>query len=276
MPFDAENGLLTDMPYTDGDDKPINSGAGDVDEFGEPIPPEVDNPPVEEQAQAEPQQQSEPATPGKRVQTPEENARFAEMRRRKQAEEYLKQTPHYQIAEALAKQYGVSVEQFNQKLQEALLQRQAQQTGVPVQVLQQIEQERQARQQLEQRVVQTEFKNWMQEKMMEAQALRQQYPFLTDQDIQSALQYMLTELKNTKIPLSQAVMALHGEKIATELRKSAQQEALAQISGRKNGTLPPQGGKSTPTPVLTEEERYVARMFGMTDEEYAKYRDEYQ
>lgn len=255
----------------------------DINEYGEPIPKEADIPPADSSedataaTEAQPQQQTEPvvSAPAKRVQTPEENAYFAEMRRRQQAMKYLKDTPEYKLSHLLSQQYGMSVEDLHKKVEEAVLQRQAQQSGVPVEVLKRIEEEKKARQELERRLAETEFKSWYQERMAEAAAVKQQFPMLTDEDIQAALSYMLTELKSTRIPLAQAVFALHGDKIVNELRKSAQQEALAQVSGRKPGPLPSQsgGGKSSPAAMLTEEERYFARLYGMSDEEYVKWRD---
>lgn len=234
-------------------------------------------PQEEEQAEA---QQAEPAPvkPGKRVQTPEENARFAEMRRQRQlqerVEQELKKRPEYQIAQMLSEVYGMPVEQLQQKLQEAILERKAKEQGIPVEVMKQIEAERKARMELEQRVLKSEFENWYNQKKAEAAQLKEQYKFLTDDDVNEAINYMLNDLKTVNMPLAQAVFALHGQKILAELQKSVKQEVLAEISGRKPGPLPNQGsGKPQPAATLTEEERYFARKLGMTDEEYIKWRD---
>lgn len=268
-----------------------------VDDFGEPIPddskqepepeqkpeseqkpePESEQKPEPEIEQEDKPQQDQPK-PEKRVQTPEENARFAEMRRQKQAEErakeLLKQTPEYQLAQFLAQQYGMTPDQLLTKVQEAVLQRQAQQMGVPIEVLKQIEEERRARQELEQRLVQTEFQSWYSQKQAEMAQLKSKFSgVLTDEDLQSALVYQLETLKNPNLPLEQVVYAVHGGKIAEHLRKIAKQEALAEISGRKQGPLPPQSAKSAPADCgLTEEEKYVARKLGLTEAEYAKFK----
>lgn len=274
-----------------------------VDDFGEPIPdddkqeqeqePESEQTPEPEQ-KPEPESEQEPEPevnqedkpqqdqpkpkPEKRVQTPEENARFAEMRRQKQAEErakeLLKQTPEYQLAQFLAQQYGMTPDQLLAKVQEAVLQRQAQQMGVPIEVLKQIEEERRARQELEQRLAQTEFQSWYSQKQAEMAQLKSRFSgVLTDEDLQSAVMYQLETLKNPDLPLEQVVYAVHGGKIAEHLRKIAKQEALAEISGRKQGPLPPQSAKSAPADYgLTEEEKYVARKLGLTEAEYAKFK----
>lgn len=272
-----------------------------VDDFGEPIPDDSkqEQEPEPEQ-KLEPEQKPEPESeseqkpepeikqedkpqqdqpkPEKRVQTPEENARFAEMRRQRQAEErakeLLKQTPEYQLAQLLAQQYGMTPEQLLAKVQEAVLQRQAQQMGVPIEVLKQIEEERRARQELEKRLVQTEFQNWYSQKQAEMAQLKSKFSgVLTDEDLQSALMYQLETLKNPNLPLEQVVYAVHGGKITEHLRKIAKQEALAEISGRKQGPLPLQSAKSAPADYgLTEEEKYVARKLGLTEAEYAKFK----
>lgn len=273
--------------------------ADEMDEYGEPIPAEVDENPDESAgaqatasntATAEPGEDPEtpsvdteqtPADPVKRAQTPEENARFAEMRRQKELQEKiereaqarLQSSPEYQMAQLLASQYGMPVDQLYTKMQEAMLQKQAQERGVPVEVLKQIEQEKQARVQLEQRLNRSEFDVWYRDRQAEAASLKTQYAFLSDSDINSAINYMLSDLGTTKMPLSQAVFALYGDKITTELRKAAKQEALAEVSGRKQGPLGPQGSKATPAPTLTAEERYFARKMGVSDEDYIKYRD---
>ena len=278
-PVDDFGEPIPDDNKPDGVDDPV--GEPTSDDKQKPEPDGVDDPvgePIPDDNKQEDKPQQDQPKPEKRVQTPEENARFAEMRRQKQAEErakeLLKQTPEYQLAQFLAQQYGMTPEQLLAKVQEAVLQRQAQQMGVPIEVLKQIEEERRARQELEQRLAQTEFQNWYSQKQAEMAQLKSKFSgVLTDEDLQSALMYQLETLKNPNLSLEQVVYAVHGEKIAEHLRKIAKQEALAEISGRKQGPLPPQSTKSAPADYgLTEEEKYVARKLGLTEAEYAKFK----
>jgi hypothetical protein len=264
-----------------------------TDEFGNEIPkeetPETKVEPIAEPEKVpevvpEPETQVEPTPePEKKVQTPEENSKFAEMRRQKQvqeqadklAKERLENSPEYKVAKTLADQYGMTTEQLLEKMQEALVQKQAKEQGVPVEIIQQINAEKQARQELEQRLNQTEFTNWMSQMDQQKAELKAKYSVLTDDDLTDAVHYQLTELKNTKLPLEKAVFALHGAKITAEIQRVAKQEALAEISGRKQSPLAPQQGATandSSVAQLTAEEHYVAKKMGMTPEEYAKYK----
>jgi hypothetical protein len=96
---------------------------------------------------------------------------------------------------------------------------------------------------------------------------------LTHEDIDSATDYILNVAKNVELPLEDAVFAVHGRKIVEGLAKGKVQDELANASGRKKKTpLPPKNGKQTKVITLSADEQAIARAFGMTDEEYNKYK----
>lgn len=275
---ETDNTLVpSNEPYTAIDeDDDIDSIEFDKEE--EPSETE----PVEEQVDSEPETTEEPEKP---TQTPEENAFYAEQRRQKQAlekqqeidrmlEERMKQSPEYQVAQALAKQYGLTPEQMQQQLKEAELKREADQQGVPMEFLKQREADLQRIQAMEAKLTRTEFENWYSKQQSEAQKLQDQYKgVITEAEINESLVFMLNDLKNTNIPLEAVVRMKHGAKIEQHLMNLAKQEALAEISGRKPSPLAPQGGKSSQAEVLTPEERHVAQMMGISEKDYLKYRN---
>jgi hypothetical protein len=69
----------------------------------------------------------------------------------------------------------------------------------------------------------------------------------------------------------QAAMAVHGDKLVEYQISQARNEILAEKSGRKS-PITPQGGKSPSTPTLSDEEKQVARLMGVSEEDYLKYK----
>lgn len=274
----------------------------DINEYGEPITPEPDKqpepevqpaevadpnpatPPAEEDASKSQEAATEDASKvesEKKVQTPDENAKFAEQRRQQQLEQRVQQelerlkqeAPEFKMAQTLSQMYGKPVDQIFAELQQAALQKQAQEQGVPVEVLKQIQDTTSRSAQLEQQLNQMRFDSWKNRVDSEATTLQSKYPMLSQDDMNQSQEYLLDTLRNPDFPLERAVFALHGEKIATGLREIAKQEALAEISGRGKSPLPPQGGKPSPTDTLTEQERYAAQAMGVSEEDYLKYKN---
>jgi hypothetical protein len=101
--------------------------------------------------------------------------------------------------------------------------------------------------------------------------LKNSYPFLTDQDIDSAKNLLLNTWRNVEAPLEQAVYALHGKKILEQGQESSRTETLAEVSGRKSKSgVPLKAGKSSDTQILTDDEKYIARQMGISEEVYLK------
>mgnify|MGYP007112205495 CR=1 FL=1 len=207
----------------------------------------------------------------------EENARNAERRRQNEQrlmERLRQQSPEFQLAQQLSAMYGKPVDQLMADLQEAQIQKQAQEQGIPVEVAKQMSQMQVKLQELEQRDQVNEFMQWNTRVDGEMSALKTEYPMLNDDDMLAAKAYLLQTLKNTDIPLKQAVLAVHGEKILQGVQESGRNEALAQAAGRKaNSVIPPKGKSSTNTKTLSADEALVAKeIFGMSEEDYLKYK----
>lgn len=285
-----EYGEIIDMPDDSGDD------IVDIDDVGneEETAPEGYKPSaIDDEDEYEEETVEEDETPEEveedvveeddTVQTPEENAFYAEQRRQRQEaerqaeldrqfQERQQQSPEFQIAQALAAQYGMPVEQMLQQLQESQLEQQAQTQGVPVEFLKQQQEAQNQVKSLEEKVRQMEFDSWMAKQEAEAVKIKADYPFLTDQDINEARHFMLNDLQTTSMPLSQAVVAKHQDKIMSHLKEQAKQEALAEISGRKSNGLTPNVSQSSPESQLTQEERHMAKMLGVSEADYLKYK----
>ncbi|WP_164703634.1 hypothetical protein, partial [Escherichia coli] len=118
-----------------------------VDNEEEPVDNE-ENSEDEETGNQEGQEDDEVLTeedqqPKKKVQSKEENARFAAMRRQREMEqkiqaeiERLKQeAPEFRLAQTLSEMYGMTPEELVQQLQEAKLQKEAQEKGIPIEFL---------------------------------------------------------------------------------------------------------------------------------------------
>ena len=211
-------------------------------------------------------------------QSREENARFAEMRRQQQleqlAQEKVKQSKEYQTTQLLAEMYGIPQEELYDKLYEAKLQKEAQAKNVPVEYIREREQLRQQQQELQDQLHTIMFQQWQTRVEQEKANLKSQFNMLSDEDLDSAAYYMLNDLKRTDLPLENAVFALHGSKILTNLKNTATNEALAEVSGRKKSPLSVKSGsKVTEAVSLSDEERYIAKKFGLTDKEYLKWKE---
>lgn len=278
--------------FTQGED----SADFAMDEYGEPIestgptepePTSVEPEPTEPEVHTEPEPTPEPAPvqtpqtpePQKPVQSAEDNARFAEQRRQQQleerakqlAQEQLKQSPEYQLAELVRQQTGLPIDQALAQIKQAALQRQAEAQGVPVEVLQRIQDAETRAQTVEQQLQQVQFQSWMNRIDAEKASLKSKYGFLEDADLDAARDHMLTVMRNPEVPLEQALMAVHGQKIVDHYREQARQDALAELSGRKPSPLPPQGGKpeASNSVELTDDEKFFARLAGIKLEDYA-------
>lgn len=260
-----------------GTDEPSN-------EFGEEQEQEPEQEPEQEEFELEPEEEPdaeeevELEEEQKPVQSKEQNARFAEMRRQQQleqlAQEKIKQSKEYQTTRLLSEMYGVPQEELYDRLYEAKLEREAQAQNVPVEYLREREELRKQQQTLQDQLHTIMFQQWQGRIDAEKNHLKQQFNMLSDDDINSAAYYMLNDLKRTDLPLENAVFALHGAKILDGLKNTAKNEALAEMSGRKKSPLPTRNGsKQTESVLLSDEERYVAKKLGLTDKEYSKWKE---
>lgn len=260
-----------------------------LNEFGESQEPQQEEQEIEEEPEEEVQEEPEyeqeetedaeyEPEPAKKVQSREENARFAEMRRQQQLEqqvqEKVKQSKEYQTTQLLAEMYGVPQEELYDKLYEAKLEREAQAKNVPVEYIREREELRKQQEAMQNQLHTLMFTQWQSRVEQEKAQLKQQFNMLSDSDLDSAAYYMLNDLKRTDLPLENAVFALHGGKILGELRNTAKNEALAEVSGRKKSPLSVKSGsKQTEVVSLSDEERYVAKKLGLTDKEYSRWKE---
>jgi len=255
--------FFTDDDDDDGDDTVDNSEESEV----EPDSEEPDDEPEQQQEVVQNQDDQKP------VQSPEENARFAEQRRQRQLQQMLENMPEYQLAKQLSDLYGLTPEQLLEKVKEEQIRKQAKEQNVPVEFLREQMRIKEENMRTHQELLELKVKLWKSEMDRQSADIKKQYPVLSDEDIQQARLYILETLKNPDIPLEQAVFALHGKKIAESIKNLSKQDALAEVSGRKrNSVVNTPTGKSSKAVVLTDEERYFAKQFGMTEEEYAKYK----
>jgi phage I-like protein len=185
--------------------------------------------------------------------------------------------PAFKLARTLSEMYGRPVEQVLAQIEQARIEREAEDRKIPVDQVQReynekanFEQEKAAIQSVKEENNQLQYQVWQNRMTTEELELRKapELAALTDDDIKAAQVYMLQTMQNPNASLEEAVYAVHGRKIAENLRNIARNDALAEISGRKNGGLPPQGGKPSPTASLTDEERYIAKMMGVSEEDY--------
>jgi hypothetical protein len=268
-PMSLEDYQLDESDYDESDVEEVVDSETEVEE------PEFEETQTVE-AEPEVEQQEEISS----TQTPEKNAYYAEQRRQslieqrvqQELEKARQQAPEFQMAQMLSNMYGVPVEQLYEQLQEAAIAKQAEEQGVPVEIMRQLSQYEQSQRTLQDRLNQMEFMNWKSRVDKEADNLSQQFPMLNQEELDQAKYYLLETLQNPEFPLQQAVFALHGDKITSSLKEAAKQEALAEISGRKKGGLPPQSMKSSDTVTLTDEERYIAKMMGVSEADYIKYK----
>lgn len=214
-------------------------------------------------------------------QTKEDNARFAKERREREARERaeaelerLKQeSPEFQLAKMLSDQFGKPVDEIMEQIKEEALKAEAAQRKVPIDELREKRAEKERADRLENTVLELQFKDWQRQMSVDGTKLMSEYKMLTQEDMTAAENYILNVAKNVEMPLEDAVFAVHGKKIAQALAKGQQQEDLANQSGRKKKTpLPPNNSQSKKTASLTTDEQAIARAFGMTDEEYSKFK----
>lgn len=264
----------------------------------EPEPTPTSDPEPQAEPQADPTPEPEPtpepqaepapepaATPDKPVQTPEENARFAEMRREQQLqarvqaelERLKRESPEYQLMQMLQQQHGIPAEEILRQAKEAQLQRESQERNVPIEMLRQRQEMENRMQQLEQQLQQQRVTQFQTRIEAEAKDLQQSFPNLTQDQLTGAVNAMLNEYRNPDIPLREVVMAKYGTELLAGQREALRNEILAELAGR-TGTapIPPAGTKSTPSasPVagLTPEELVMANNLGISAEDYAKYK----
>ena len=233
------------------------------------------NEPEKPEESAGDEQQGDEAEPDESFKN-EENARNAERRRQNEArlmERLRQQAPEFQLAKQLEAMYGKPVDQLLADIQEAQIQQQAQAQGIPVEVAKQMVHMQAKLQELEQRDQVNEFMQWNTRVDNEMSTLKTEYPMLDDNDLLAAKAYLLQTLKNTDIPLKQAVLAIHGEKILKGMQESGRNEALAEAAGRKSKAVIPPKGKSSPIEdTLSDEERALAAEFGIKEEDWLKYK----
>lgn len=210
-------------------------------------------------------------------QSKEDNAKFAARRRQQELEqkvqEEIKNTPEYKLAQKLAKQFGKPIDQILEELEEADIQQEAEERKTSPE---QIRREREANSradQLEQQINELKFNQWQTQIKNDTTSILSEYKMLTQEDIDKSVDYILNVAKNVELPLEDAVFAVHGKKIAKAMAKQTIQDDLANQSGRKRKTpLSPTNSKPSSAKSLSADEAYIARQFGMSDDEYRKFK----
>jgi hypothetical protein len=219
--------------------------------------------------------------PSKKKQTPEENAKFAEMRRqsiidqrvREELEKAKANSVEYKTTQLLAQMYGVSPEQLYKQIEDARVTQQAEEQGIPIEVARSLEQYRSELGTYQEKLKQLEFQSWSSKVDSQANELKKQFPMLTDDDIYDSKVYLLETIRNPNMPLEQAVFALHGAKITNTYKSNVRNEVLAEVSGRKKGALPPQTRKASTAQSLSQDEVLAAKALGVSIDDYLKFKD---
>lgn len=225
--------------------------------------------------------ETEEETPKKKVQSKEENAKYAAMRRQREMEERIQaelerlkqESPEFQLAKQLSELYGTTPEQLMEQLREAQLHKEAEEKGVPIEILKERQKDIERMNQLEQELNRLRFEQWQARIEADGMKLKQEYSMLTDEDIQEAVDYMLNTVQNVNIPLEQAVFAVHGKKIAEHLAQAKLQEQLANDGGRKKTPVTPKSKGTSQTKTLSAEEQYIAKQLGLSVDEYLQYKE---
>lgn len=255
-----------------------------IEDDPEATAPIVEEKPPAEVVKVEPEKVEPVIEPEKKVQTPEENAKFAEQRRQQQVEkrvqEEIQKNPAFKLAQMMEKMYGLPIDQIQTRIEQAMMEEEAKQRNVPVETVQQervqsqeVERVREEQSKVQNELNVSQFQLWQHRVDTETVPLKQELSMLSDDDFLAAKQYMLDVMHNPNASLSEAVYALHGAKITKSIREIAKNDALAEVSGRSANSLPPTGGKPSPTTTLTDEEKWAAKhIFKMSEEDYAKYK----
>jgi rRNA-processing protein FCF1 len=219
--------------------------------------------------------------PVKKVQTPEENARFAEQRRQSVIDQRVKEeldrlksdSLEFKTTQLLAQMYNVTPEQLYKQIEDARLKQEADKQGIPIEVAKSLEQYKNELGSYQQKLQQLEFQSWASRVDAQEAQLKQNYPMLTDDDLHSSKVYLLETIRNPDMPLEQAVFALHGAKITNTFKDNIRNEVLAEMAGRKKGSLPPQSNsKASPPKTLSQDEILAARALGISQEDYLQYK----
>jgi phage I-like protein len=238
---------------------------------------EDEDPEEDDELEDEDEEDDEP-----KVQSKEDNAKFAAKRRQQELEsrvqaelDKLKQeSPEFKLAQQLSKQFGKSPEEIMVEMEEEDLKREAEATKIPIERLRQERETADRVNLLETQLNDLRYQAWQTQINSDKQALQTKYPMLTGEDMDNAVDYILTTLQNVEVPLEQAVYSLHGQKIIEALADQKVQENLAKESGRKRKT--PLAPNTTKKPQkitkLSADEKEAAKIFGMSEEEYEKYK----
>lgn len=229
----------------------------------------------------EPEPEPEPEEPKKKKQTPEENAKFAEMRRqsvieqrvREELERAKAESIEYKTTQMLAQMYGVTPDELYKKIEDARVAKQAEEQGIPVEVARSLEQQKYELDTYKQKLQQLEFESWSSKVDAQANQMKKDFPMLTDEDMYDAKVYLLQTIRNPNMPLDQAVFALHGAKITNAYRSNVRNEVLAEVSGRKKGALPPSTRKASTAQSLTPDEISAAKALGISIDDYLQFKD---
>jgi hypothetical protein len=233
----------------------------------------------DEDEEDEDEEEEEPTT--KKKQSKEDNAKFAEKRRQSEVQKRVQaeldrlkvESPEFKLAKSLSDRFGKPVEQIMAEMEEAALVEESKNTKIPLEILRNQKAANDRADQLEQQLNDLKFQSWQSQINTDRAKLEKQYPVLDSDDMDLAVDYILNTVKNVDLPLEQAVFAVHGKKIIDGLANAKVQNKLANESGRKKKTALPVGnGKQKSTKQLSADEAYMAKQFGMTDEEYNKFK----
>lgn len=203
-------------------------------ELGELEPEEE----LESPEQSELDADTDPVVEEKPVQSPEDNAAFAEMRRKN--EELARQA---KVAEQVAAQYGMTVDQFEKAYADQQLQQRAEQQGVPLDVLKRLEA-------AETELSSTRFQS-EQDKFWSSVETTKAKLGLNDDEVKATFEYIgqrglvNVNSKLPTIPFEDAYKAANFDSILERSKKEDNQKRLADKKARQKKSAVPHTNAGT-------------------------------
>lgn len=177
------------------------------------------------------------------------------------------------IAQQLQELYGADLDTIERQLEQARLEAKAQKTGLTVEQIkaQQMLEQKQA--ELQQQMYDMQFQQWNAEKELERVQLQKQYPFISDEAIAYAKQFIIqNELVN--FTLDDALTTIYKDAYFEQKQQYATKNKEQTRLAQKKGVVPKvEGQAQTSAPKQTENDEMLREWlkFGGTKDDFHKF-----